>query len=92
MASVSGFGLVLCGFVLLRAGFVLVLLGPAGQPDLAAVQVDPLAAEESPTSSRVDCSRRFSSSMWRLPGLKSVSMPHCVMASGYAGGTAGRRI
>ncbi len=39
-----------------------------------------LPPEESPTSSRVDCSLSFSSSMWRLPGLKRASSPHCVMS------------
>ena len=49
-------------------------------PDSRSMRLPP---ELSPTSSRVDCSRRFSSSMCRLAGLKRVSRPHCVMARAY---------
>ncbi len=42
-----------------------------------------LPPEASPTSSRVDCSRCFSSSMCRFAGLNNESSPPKVMAQGY---------
>src|SRR6476469_7585629 len=49
-------------------------------PDSRSMRLPP---EASPTSSRVDCRRRFSSSMCRLAGLKRVSSPHCVIRQDY---------
>jgi hypothetical protein len=49
-------------------------------PDSRSMRLPP---ELSPISSRVDCSRRFSSSMCLLAGLKRVSRPHCVIAKCY---------